>query len=148
MFTKAYLDRYFVLDYETGFLYRKNGKRVDHFHGKYRRVAFEGAKYYAHHLIWCMAYGDWPCKDIDHRDGNPQNNRPNNLREAGASNNIANADFGPSRGVEKHGRQYRARIVVNGARHELGSFDIYDDAVSAYKTAAEKFFGEFAFHNR
>lgn len=148
MFTKEQLDDVFLLDWDTGFLYWKyNGKRADHFSGRYRRVWWGGSKYYSHHIIWCMVYGEWP-NQIDHINGDGEDNRPENLRKSDQQQNIANADFGAGRGVEAHGKRFRARIWVNQKRIELGSFDTREEAQEAYKVAAEKYFGEFAFHNR
>jgi hypothetical protein len=118
-----------------------------HNHGKYLRVWFNGKKYYAHNVIWYLAHGVWP-RFIDHRDGNRYNNRLSNLRECGMSQNIANADYGEFRGVEQHGRRFRVRIMVDGVKRTIGTYDTREEAAAAYRTWAEKHFGEYAFHRR
>ena len=123
------------------------GKAAGSNRHKYIAVGIYGVKYYAHRLIWIYLYGYDPI-DIDHIDGDSLNNRPENLREATSSQNIANANFRPGRGVEAHGARYRARIMVQGNRLELGSFDSFEEANTAYQEAADKYFGEFAQHNR
>jgi hypothetical protein len=45
--------------------------------------------YLAHRVIYCMFYGAWP-SEIDHIDGNPTNNRIENLREVTSSENSKN----------------------------------------------------------
>ena len=141
-------NKVFFVDEDGDIFYRKTGKIATHSHGKYLRVAVNHTKYYAHHIVWFLAYNKWPERDIDHRDGDCCNNRLSNLREATMSQNIANSLRYPTRGIEKHGRRWRARIHVDWARIELGSFETREEAVNAYKVAADKHFGEFAFHNR
>lgn len=51
----------------------------NHFDGKYKILA--------HRLSWLLYYGDWPEGDIDHIDGNPKNNKIENLRDCGGNNN-------------------------------------------------------------
>src|SRR3990172_12864967 len=50
---------------------------------KYKKVR-------AHHLIWCWQYGYWPKAEIDHVNGNRDDNRISNLREATAGQNRTN----------------------------------------------------------
>jgi len=148
MFTQDQLNEVFTLDRFTGFLYWKyNNRRADHFSGKYRRVWWGGQKYYVHHIVWCMIYGNWP-DQIDHINTDGEDNRPENLRESTQAQNRYNATYGPLRGVESHGAKWRARIQVNGKRIELGSYASREEAITAYEAGAEKYFGEFAEHNR
>ena len=150
MFTPEFLNHIFDLDCETGELYNKTGSSpiISYTDGRYGRVKIRGKRYYAHKVIWCMVHGYWPEHDIDHADGDGYNNRPYNLRKTTASQNIANADFGKFRGVERHGAQWRARIQVDGVRVELGSYATFDEAKAAYQAGADRYFGEHAFHNR
>lgn len=48
------------------------------------------------------------------------------------------------KGVSKHGKKWRVRIVVDGARHFLGSFSTPEIAARVYDIAAKRAFGEFA----
>ncbi len=147
MFTKELLESLFDLNLDTGDLFHKNGEPADPFEGRYRRVHIHGARYYAHHVVWCIIKGYWP-EQIDHKNGDGGNNHPDNLRESNQSQNGANATWSPSRGVEAHGKKYRARITVEGKRISLGSYDTIEEAIKAYQDGAEKYFGEFAQHNR
>ena len=54
--------------------YGTKGRRCHHID-----VKLNGVSYKAHRLIWRLVYGDAP-HEIDHIDGNPQNNRLQNLR--------------------------------------------------------------------
>ena len=45
----------------------------------YRTIGIDGVKHYAHRLAWFFVHGEWPYQ-IDHEDGNHDNNRIGNLR--------------------------------------------------------------------
>jgi hypothetical protein len=147
MITPYDLDKIFFYDSEGDLFHRSSGKLATHNHGRYLRVAWNGTKYYAHHIIWYVTYGYWP-HFVDHKNGNHKDNRLENLRDATMSQNIANADFGEMRGIELHGAKFRARVWVEGKRTELGSYSTLEEAKEAYRKGAEKYFGEFAYHNR
>lgn len=101
----------------------------------------------AHRVIWKMAHGTEP-PEIDHVNGNPLDNRLDNLREASHSRNCSNR--GPRqrasgfRGVTRQGRRWRATIQVDGRWMSLGSFDDPAAAHAAYRRAAQDHFGAFA----
>lgn len=44
----------------------------------------------AHHLIWCWVHGEWPSGEIDHINGDRDDNRIENLRLATVSQNRSN----------------------------------------------------------
>ena len=44
-------------------------------------------------------------------------------------------------GVQKYGRKFIARIMCKGVKYKLGSFDNFDDAVTARQEAEIKYFG-------
>jgi hypothetical protein len=105
--------------------------------------------YQAHRLAFLYMTGKFPALDVDHADGNPSNNRWENLREASMSENIANSRR-PShnrsgfKGVSWDKTTWRARIGINGQDISLGSFKTPEEAHAAYIVAAVKYFGEFA----
>lgn len=85
---------------------------------------------------------------VDHRNGDPLDNRRSNLRIATPSQNNANCVIrkGASgyRGVIAHTRTYAARIEVNGMRMRRTGFATAEDAARAYDELARLHFGEFA----
>ena len=95
----------------------------------------------AHRVIWALAYGSWPVLGLDHRDGDPSNNRLSNLREATKSENAQNQKPVRSTGVffdaATRGlkRRFRANIGVNGKQIGLGSFSTHEEAHAAYLAA-------------
>jgi hypothetical protein len=94
--------------------------------------------------------GEWCSVMIDHRDGNPSNNRWSNLRRATVSQNNANRRLhrnnkcGFKGVVQNHIGRWVASIYKNGQRHHLGCFATAQEAHAAYVAAARKLFGEFA----
>lgn len=100
----------------------------------------------AHRIIWKMFFGDEP-DEIDHRDGNPFNNRLGNLRRATRSQNICNRRVRPGasgfRGVTRDRKRWAARITVNYRVIWLGTFDDPAAAHRAYLAAARIHHGEF-----
>ena len=93
--------------------------------------------------------GKWCSQVIDHRDGDPSNNRWTNLRSATRSQNSANKRLYRSnacglKGVCRERSGWRATIYKNGRRRHLGNFPTPQEAHAAYVKAARKLFGEFA----
>lgn len=100
----------------------------------------------AHRVIWKMMRGSDPI-EIDHKDGDPLNNRLANLRNATRAQNNRNRGRkrrGGYRGVSPAGSRWRAQICVNGRLRHLGCFREPEAAYAAYVEAARKYFGEFA----
>jgi HNH endonuclease len=117
---------------------------------RYRKITINGRQYRAHRLAWFYMTGEWCSLAIDHRDGDPSNNRWDNLRRATVSQNNANRRLQRNnacgfKGVAQNewGR-WRAGIHKNGRKHHLGFFRTPRAAHSAYVAAARKLFGEFA----
>ena len=94
--------------------------------------------------------------DIDHIDGNTQNNNPSNLRMCSRSENCMNArGKGDSRtglkGVAKRSRKrkdgsviYESAIMYNGKYKFIGSFKSANAAHEAYCEQAKLLHGEYA----
>ena len=88
---------------------------------------------------------------VDHADGEPLNNRRENLRLATRAENMRNMkrrrdNTSGVKGVNwsKHNSKWAAGIKHNGKRHFLGYFDNAEEAHAAYLQAAEELFGDFA----
>lgn len=88
---------------------------------------------------------------VDHKNGDPLDNRRSNIRLATVSENGMNSRVrrGMSRfkGVCHSRGKWAARIKKNGQRTWLGTFKTQLEAALAYDTAAVALFGEFAAPN-
>jgi HNH endonuclease/AP2 domain len=116
----------------------------------YRKIAIAGRQYRAHQLAWVYKTGKWCPQVIDHRDGDPSNNRWANLRSATISQNNANRRLhrnnkcGFKGVIQNHIGRWVAAIYKDGQRYHLGSFATPEEAHAAYAAAAPKLHGEFA----
>jgi hypothetical protein len=150
-----------MLDYHptTGHMYWANpragqikrGARAGSIQNGYRRLHIGGRVYFAHRLIWLWVHGKWPEGEIDHANGDPDDNRISNLREANRSENTRNSRLRKDnksgfKGVTRHKRtgKWYASIRMNGKPKSLGYFDAPESAHAAYCAAAAKHYGQFA----
>lgn len=56
----------------------------------YIAIAVLGQLHRAHRLAWLIMTGAWPDGELDHKDGNPSNNRWANLRDVNHQGNMQN----------------------------------------------------------
>lgn len=100
-----------------------------------------GRLYHAHRIAWLFSYGFWPDGDIDHINGNPADNRLNNLRDVSRSVNQQNLrrarrdNATGLLGVKRARNRFEARINVGGRYVHLGTFDSPHAAHAAYLAA-------------
>jgi hypothetical protein len=149
-----------VFDYNGETLYWKistKGHRVGQEAGSvasgYYCVKFNNKLYKAHRLIYLMVHGVLPDL-IDHVDGNPLNNKIENLRAATKAENGFNRKINKNsstgvKGVSWDGqsKKYKARCWVNKKVHTLGLFNTIEEAAIVVKSARERLHGEFARHS-
>ena len=118
----------------------------------YRTVPLDGKARLVHRVIFELAnnmvLGE--ADEIDHRDGNPRNNEPYNLRIATSAQNARNSKCQKSsrfglKGVrrEKRGLGYSAIIYADNKHVFLGMFKTPEDAHAAYAKASRELHGEF-----
>jgi hypothetical protein len=114
-------------------------------------VGIDYKVYSVHHIVWFLAYGLWPTGWIDHRDGDPANNRLRNLRIATPAQNAANCKRYASntsgyKGVSYNKRRqlWVSRLQTAGKALYLGAYPSPEMAYSVYCLAARDNFGEFA----
>lgn len=109
-------------------------------HG-YRVVSVGGKRWGAHRLIWTMVNGPIPSGyDVDHINGDRQDNRLENLRlltraENNQNTRAARRDSKSGlQGVTSHRRSglFNARIKLNGISQSLGYFKTAAEAHEAY----------------
>lgn len=110
----------------------------------YRSVRAFGKFYKAHRIVWKIVHGEWP-DTIDHIDGNPSNNRIENLRSVSQSENCKNSRMRTDntsgvRGVhwDKQYQKWCAEIWLKGKKKFLGYFDDKSQAIAARKSAEKK----------
>ncbi len=123
-------------------------------HG-YRRIMINGLLYGEHRLAFLWQTGNFPQLDIDHINGDRQDNRWLNLREATPVQNCANSALPKSnksghKGVwwNRQRGKWQAMLNACGVRVHLGLFKDRHDACAAYRRADMEFRGEFSFYNR
>ena len=130
-------------DCETGEFKRKSDGRTQWLkHPKgYLMMFHQGATLLLHRLAWAAFYGEWPTLQVDHIDGDKQNNRISNLRLVTNAENQQNLKRATARnrtgllGVAPSGNGFRAHITVDGRQRHLGSFPSASEAHGAYLTA-------------
>ena len=116
----------------------------------YLQVRFFGVDIKAHRIIWAICHGTWPELLIDHIDGDPLNNKIENLREANFNENVRNIrtpkhNTSGVKGVgfcKKTGR-WTCWIWVNNKKIWLGRHDTKEAAAMAYAVASKKYHKEF-----
>ena len=107
----------------------------------YRLINFEGRQHRAHRIAWLFMTGSWPPADIDHINGNRDDNRWINLRAVTRSVNLQNQRRARSHnklgflGVQSNHERFMARIKVDGKEIYLGTFDTPELAYAAYLSA-------------
>ena len=121
----------------------------------YVSTRIKGKKIYLHRFLLKAPNG----QRVDHRSGDPLDNRKAGLRLATHQQNMFNCGKRSTykgkptastfKGVtwDKSCGRYRARIKKNGIYHYLGHFDDPRKAALAYDHAALDMFGEFAWTN-
>ena len=111
----------------------------------YLKTLIKRKPYRLHRIIFMMHHGYLP-KLLDHIDGNPANNKIENLRPVTISQNNLNRGKHKSntsgyKGVTWVATQnrYSSRIAIDKKRFFLGYFDDPKEAHKAYCEAAQKY---------
>jgi hypothetical protein len=107
-----------------------------------------GKRFKAHSIAWLYMTGTAPAHIIDHIDGNPANNRFDNLREATLSQNQYNRTRRRTKnlkGVRPYNNtgKWKSYIRVGGKQHSLGVYDTPEEAHKAYCSKALELYGPF-----
>jgi len=112
----------------------------------YRHGSLDYTYLRLHRVLWALTHGSWPEGQIDHIDGDIQNNRMENLRLVTGSENQRNQKRRRNNssgyvGVSwyKPYAKWRATIGIGNNRSKhLGYFDNVEDAARAWARAREE----------
>lgn len=117
----------------------------------YTLVTLKGVQYMAHIIVFFLHEGKWPTEMIDHINGNRGDNRPENLREATASENSCNSKTSSRnssgvKGVSWNTRKgkWKVRVTKAGKCHFGGWFDCLEDATAKANSMRESLHGDFS----
>ena len=86
---------------------------------------------------------------VDHINGDPKDNRRENLRVCKPKDNSRNAKKKSEHSIicgvqKKSNGKYRARIMVDRNEIALGTFDTVEEAIEARRQAEIKYFGDYS----
>jgi hypothetical protein len=116
----------------------------------YVRTVLGGRRYSNHRLAWLITFKEWPQGCIDHIDGNPANNRLNNLRLATHAENSRNRKVSTVNktgvsgvSVLKSGK-WVAHLYRNRKAIYLGKYPTKEKAIEARKRAEREHYKDFA----
>jgi hypothetical protein len=157
LLSKEYLHELF--EYRDGKLFWKicKAKRIKvgqeagcHKEKGYFHAGIDGTNYLIHRLVFCWHNGFMP-EFIDHIDGNPSNNKIENLRIATRSQNNCNSKIQKNnksgvRGVAwiEARKRWVVNCQVNKKAKQIGYFKDFELAELVAKEAQSLFHGEYA----
>lgn len=120
----------------------------------YVNIGLEGRLYKAHRIAWCLHYGAWPTRNIDHINGSGADNRIANLRDVPQAENCRNSAMSRRNtsgicGVYWNDaiQKWTASIYEGGRQKHLGVF-LDKSAAQAARAAAEERLGYHSNHGR
>lgn len=92
---------------------------------------------YAHRVAFALNAGYWPSGHIDHADGNPANNDPQNLRDVSRAENnrnkrLSRLNTSGVSGVQQSGSGWAVSL---GRSNRIGRYPTLESAVAARKEA-------------
>lgn len=103
-------------------------------------------RYKAHRVAWALHFGEWPTGHIDHINGDPADNRIDNLRIVTPTENMRNQKLNSANtsgvvGVSwaSHRSKWNAYIKVDRRKIHLGLFNSVAEAAAARKAAERKY---------
>ena len=148
-----------MFEYRDGVLYWKKHNQAKKYLGKsvgsinklgYYNTRHKNVNYNVHRIVFLMHHGYLP-EVIDHIDGNPSNNKIENLRAATHGLNKCNQVLYKSntsgvKGVfwDENNKNWKAQINFGGKRRYLGRFKLLSDAEEFVNLARDMLHGEFA----
>lgn len=157
MITQEQLKNILRYDPETGDFYWikpingvKPFSKAGHMVHKYLCICINKRKYRAHRLAWLYTNGEWPENDIDHVNGNPVDNRIDNLREATRSQNNYNTKIRTDNNSghknvswHKQRNKWTVRFRIDGKYKSYGLYDCLELASLVASELRAKYHGVF-----
>ena len=138
----------------TGTVWNDRGATVGYLSdvGGYKRMRLhvDGKNYVMARLIWLMMTGEWPKGEIDHIDGNPLNNRWDNLRDVSKTENLRNCKTSKNNTSGINGVQVRYVVTIGiggGKNKQVYNGTDFFEACCRRKSAELKY-GYHANHGR
>lgn len=103
----------------------------------YIHIFYKGKCYKAHRLAFMFMNGSMPDDEVDHKDGNGENNKWVNLRGCTRNENQQNLPVYKNnssgyQGIDECGGRFRARISFNGKRYSSVYFETIEAAINAH----------------
>lgn len=150
------LQEKFEYDPDTGKIYKRLGNQTYSLRGAeafktpnwkgYLKGTFKGKSYFAHRVAWAMYHGEWPQGQIDHINGDRQDNRIGNLRVVSNLENCLNLGRKPPRtskfdsgvnGVHwnKQNSKWMVRLRAKGKWLYFGCYTDLDKAIAVRRRA-------------
>lgn len=120
----------------------KAGQRVGSLsENGYLRVGCMGRRYKAHRVIYYLCKGVWPIGVVDHINGDPSDNRIENLRDISQAENLRSfrkvcKGSSSYRGVSAFRDRWQSEISYCGKKYRLGYFTCEKEAALAYNYKA------------
>jgi hypothetical protein len=161
MITQESLKQLFDYHPNGYFVRKRTGKAVVCSMNKgqrYLKICIAGKSTSLHRMIFLHQHGYLP-KCLDHIDGNRENNKIENLREATQQQNCLNSKHkshskSPYKNVylqpptknPEWKRNWVVSLMINGTRKYIGSFEDIELADLVAHEARDKFHGQYARH--
>lgn len=125
--------------------------RPTHSGKKYWVIRINRRAYKRGHLMYLAVHGRLPAPCVDHINGNSLDDRPENLRQATATENAWNHKKRARKQALPMGvrlipgsGRFQARIGVNKKQIHLGAYDTPEEAAAVYAIKRKEYFNEFA----
>lgn len=113
--------------------------------GDYISGTVRGFRETAHRMAFAVYYGRWPTGEIDHINGDTRDNRIANLRDVEPIINKRNRKLPCTNSSGVPGVRWEAKnrswvVTIGGreTRQYIGTFKVFDEAVSARKQAERR----------